>query len=92
MSKKRIASLLLIAALAFGISVPGMAAATASPLIQIDMNENTQIYGLTALTSLGKKTGTLEEFAASLPIPAEADYLCFPANFFQAYDDLAIIG
>ncbi|MDR1532166.1 MAG: phosphodiester glycosidase family protein, partial [Clostridiales bacterium] len=40
----------------------------------------------------GKKTGTLEEFAASLPIPAEADYLCFPANFFQAYDDLAIIG
>jgi hypothetical protein len=58
-----------------------------STLINLDFDSTTKIYGLTALDSLGKKTGTLPEFANKMS-DENTDYLVFPANFFHSYDDV----
>ncbi len=62
-------------------------AATPSPLVELTLGPNTKVYGLTALDSLGKKTGTLEEFANSIIDDNTKSYTLFPANFFNAYED-----
>ncbi len=65
----------------------GAFAATPSPLVELTLGANTKVYGLTALDSLGKKTGTLEEFANAVVTDNTKSYTIFPANFFNAYDD-----
>lgn len=64
------------------------AAAKVSPLVELTFTKNTKIYGVTALDSLGKKTGTLEELAKSAIKENTTSYVAFPANFFHAYDDV----
>ncbi|MDR1703365.1 MAG: phosphodiester glycosidase family protein [Clostridiales bacterium] len=61
-------------------------------LITFSMTDNTEIYGLTARDSLGKATGTLEEFSSAVLDCSVINYALFPANYFDAYDDKEIIG
>jgi hypothetical protein len=63
-----------------------------SPLMTFNFTDNTEILGLTARDSLGKRTGTLKEYAASVAEDIMS-YAVFPANYFNAYDDVKeVIG
>ena len=61
-------------------------ASSVSPLLELTFNENTRIYGLTAQDTLGKSTGTLEEFAAAMANENIESYAIFPGNYFNAYE------
>ena len=50
------------------------------------MGSDVKIYGFTAENSLGKKTGTLEEFARAGSNDNTKGYIVFPANYFNAYE------
>jgi len=87
------AALLLAVLLCFGTAFTVHANPRVSPHVQIMFDANTRIYGLTAWESLGKNVGTLPEFASTLYVPEDAEYLIFPANYFHAYDNVKdIIG
>jgi exopolysaccharide biosynthesis protein len=78
---------IITAAVIFSFSVKTEAFAAVSPLVEITLNSNTKIYGLTAENDLEKKTGTLQEFADSVLTENVKSYVLFPANFFNAYED-----
>jgi hypothetical protein len=79
--------LCLIAVVLFSLMLSHRAYASVSALLEIKLGPSAKIYGLTASDSLGKKTGTLKEFAESVITANTTSYAVFPANFFNAYDD-----
>ncbi|MCL1999724.1 MAG: phosphodiester glycosidase family protein [Turicibacter sp.] len=60
--------------------------------IEVDLNQNYNIYAFSAQTLLGRQTATLPEFAAALADMAGDDLIIFPVNYLRSTGDNSVVG
>jgi len=84
---RKIIALFAVLVMSLVILPTPTAYANPSPMVEVEIlfKSNVGIYGLTALDTLGKPTGTMTEFSNAAVGDDITNYIMFPANFFNAY-------